>query len=66
MEIKKTVSDPQQDSMLRTWIDFCRQSNISQDCLPFENDEWFAWMDFVPKHYREPLPVSAGTDWSND
>ncbi len=55
MELKKTVEDPQADSMMRTWIDF----------LPFERDEWWAWMDYAVKNYCEPLPVAGRTDWGN-
>lgn len=52
--------------MYSTWIDFCRKHDKSQDDVPSDHDEWFAWFDFVIPNYQTPLPVASGGDWSNN
>jgi hypothetical protein len=50
--------------MAKTWIDFCRERDMNQDSIPFEHQDWFAWMDYAAKQYQEPLPAVTGMDWS--
>lgn len=64
VEIKQTISDDQDNSMKKTWIDFCRTGDFGQDSVPITSPEWLGWLDYAGKHYQEPLPlVASGTDW---
>jgi hypothetical protein len=48
--------------MKATWTEFCKESDLSQDSLPFEHSQWFAWLDYAAMHYHEPLPAVT-SDW---
>lgn len=51
--------------MKKTWTDFCRDADLSQDSIPFEQKDWLAWMDYAAKNYREPLgAIATATDWN--
>lgn len=51
--------------MRETWVDFCRRANIAQDSVPWDHGEWFNWLDYAAKHYKEPLTLSPAGDWGD-
>lgn len=65
MEIKKTVSDSEESSMERTWIDFCRAKNIDQFSTIGDHAIASAWMEYAHSHYQAPLPVASEKSWND-
>lgn len=66
MEMKQTLTDQEEESMKKTWIDFCRGTDITQDSTPFTHQEWFDWLNYAANHYQKPLPVlESGRRWGD-
>src|SRR6185369_9799142 len=53
--LKKTLTMDQENSMHKTWIEWCQKHDAAQDSLPSEHDLWFSWLDFAAENYLEPL-----------
>ncbi len=51
--------------MAKTWTDWCRKNNLSQDTIPFEHEDWFSWIDYGVSHYHDPIPTAKENDWSD-
>ena len=55
-DLKKTVTDPEQDRMKETWIKFCRTMDFSQDSSMTNFLVLEPWWAYVARNYHEPLP----------
>ena len=64
VELKKTLTDQELESMKSIWVDYCRKNNLSQDSLPYEAADWFAWLNYAGEYYRAPVLLSS-SDWRN-
>lgn len=64
MEIKQTLAANEEDSMMKTWLDYCKETDTAQDSIPFEHTDWWNWLGFAVKNYQKPLFVS-NTDWNS-